>query len=58
MSEQCLDQHLQDITKLQVIDDRGKCYMKHFRSTETVRYKLEDDGKTLTMYVLHGDHNE
>ena len=58
MPEQCLDQHLKDITKLQVIDDRGKCYMKHFRSTEIVSYKLEDDGKTLTMYVLHGDHNE
>jgi hypothetical protein len=42
---------MQGVTRLEVIDDTGRAYVKHLDNTDFIDYNLQDDDKTLKIFV-------
>ena len=42
---------IQGVTRVEVIDDKGRSYTKRLKESETVSYSLQDDGKTLKIFI-------
>lgn len=42
---------LTKVTRVEVIDNKGRAYTKY--NVESVYYQLQDDGKTLKMFVQY-----
>jgi len=54
---------LAKVNRLEVIDEDGRSYTRHFRTGESLRYDFQDDGGTLKIFVdtddnLVRDHQE
>lgn len=41
---------LEDVTRIELIDESGSAYVRH---NVAVSYSLQDDGKTLKVFVEH-----
>ena len=39
------------VNRLEVIDDKGRSYTKYLKDDERVRYELQDDDKTLKVFI-------
>lgn len=39
------------VNRLEVIDDKGRSYTKYLKDDERVRYMLQDDNKTLKVFI-------
>jgi hypothetical protein len=44
-------QAMRGINRLEVIDDTGRAYTKYLKDDERVRYSLQDDNRTLKVFI-------
>jgi hypothetical protein len=44
-------QAMRGVNRLEVIDDTGRAYTKYLKDDEAVRYSLQDDNRTLKVFV-------
>ncbi len=42
---------LNDVNRVEVIDQTGRAYTHYLRETESVRYSLQDDNRTLKIFI-------
>lgn len=42
---------MQSVTRVEVIDDKGRSYTKYLDESESVCYSLQDDDKTLKIFI-------
>lgn len=42
---------LERVTRVEVIDDTGRAYVKYLEEGEGVGYMLQDDGRTLKVFI-------
>ena len=42
---------LRKVSRLEVIDETGRGYVRYFKEGEHLRYDFQDDGRTLKMFV-------
>lgn len=42
---------MNDINRLEVIDKNGRAYTHHFSGNEKVRYSLQDNNRTLKIFI-------
>ena len=47
---------LAKVNRLEVIDEDGRSYTRHFQEGESLRYDFQDDGATLKIFVDTPDH--
>lgn len=40
-----------DVNRVEVIDQTGRAYTHYLRETESVRYSLQDDNRTLKIFI-------
>ena len=45
-------QKMRRVNRLEVIDDAGRAYTKYLEDDERVRYELQDDDRTLKVFVI------
>jgi|SRR6056300_84472 hypothetical protein len=48
-------QKMRVVTRFEVIDEEGRSYTKYLKENERVDFSLQDDDRTLKLFV--GDHN-
>ena len=54
-------QAMKRVTRLEVIDDKGRALVKYLKEDERPRYCLQDDNRTLKVFiekVTRGEYNE
>ena len=56
MAIELAQEKLTKVNRLEVIDEDGRSYTRHFRSGESLRYDFQDDGATLKIFVDTPDH--
>ena len=39
------------VTRFEVIDDSGRAYVKYLKEGEGIAYVLQDDGRTLKVFI-------
>ena len=44
-------QRMKGVNRFEVIDDTGRAYTKYLKDDERVRYQLQDDDKTLKVFI-------
>jgi hypothetical protein len=44
-------QAMRGVNRLEVIDDTGRAYTKYLKDDERVRYMLQDDNRTLKVFI-------
>tara|TARA_R110000772_G_scaffold53748_2_gene122870 strand:- start:7157 stop:7444 length:288 start_codon:yes stop_codon:yes gene_type:complete len=49
---------MRDVNRFEVIDDTGRAYTKYLKEGERVRYMLQDDNRTLKVFIDHLDIKE
>jgi len=42
---------MKQVTRLEVIDDTGRAYTKYLKDGESVQYSLQDDNRTLKVFI-------
>jgi len=47
--------HMKNITRFEVIDDSGRAYVNHLDKSEDIKYILQDDNKTLKVFITNND---
>jgi hypothetical protein len=40
-----------EVTRVEVIDEDGRSYTKYLDTNQTVCYSIQDDGKTLKVFI-------
>ena len=48
-------QRMKSVTRLEVIDETGRAYVRYLKEDERLQYQLQDDSQTLKIFV--GAHN-
>lgn len=43
--------HMRSVNRVEVIDDTGRAYTKYLKDDEGVKYSLQDDNKTLKVFI-------
>jgi hypothetical protein len=44
-------QRMKGVTRFEVIDDTGRAYTKYLKDGERVKYSLQDDDRTLKVFI-------
>jgi hypothetical protein len=44
-------QAMRGVNRFEVIDDKGRSYTKYLKDDERVRYMLQDDNRTLKVFI-------
>lgn len=44
-------QNMHEVNRIEVIDGTGRAYVKYLDKDEKVRYNLQDDNKTLKVFI-------
>ena len=39
------------VNRFEVIDDTGRAYVKYLKDDEVIKYSLQDDNKTLKVFI-------
>lgn len=47
---------LHKVTRLEVIDETGRGYVRYFKPGEHLQYQFQDDGQTLKIFVSTHDY--
>ena len=42
---------MKSVTRFEVIDDTGRAYVKYLKDDEGIKYSLQDDNKTLKVFI-------
>ena len=42
---------MKNVTRLEVIDENGRGYVKYLSKNQKVRYSLQDDNRTLKIFI-------
>ena len=50
MSEDLLAK-MKSVTRFEVIDDTGRAYVKYLKDDEGIKYSLQDDDRTLKVFI-------
>lgn len=53
--ESMSEEKLHKVTRLEVIDETGRGYVRYFKPGEHLQYQFQDDGQTLKIFV--GEHD-
>ena len=56
MAIELAQEKLAKVDRLEVIDEDGRSYTRHFQPGESLRYDFQDDGSTLKIFVDTPDH--
>ena len=56
MAIEVAKEKLAKVNRLEVIDEDGRSYTRHFRSGESLRYDFQDDETTLKIFVDTADN--
>lgn len=44
-------QAMKNVTRFEVIDDKGRTYVKYLKGDERIKYSLQDDDRTLKVFI-------
>jgi len=44
-------QAMKNVTRFEVIDDKGRTYVKYLKDDEGIKYSLQDDDRTLKVFI-------
>ena len=44
-------QAMKNVTRVEVIDDKGRTYVKYLKDDEGIKYSLQDDDRTLKVFI-------
>jgi len=42
---------MKNVTRFEVIDDKGRTYVKYLKDNEVIKYSLQDDDRTLKVFI-------
>ncbi len=42
---------MKNVTRFEVIDDKGRTYVKYLKDSEVIKYSLQDDDRTLKVFI-------
>ena len=42
---------MKSVNRFEVIDDTGRAYVKYLKKDEGIKYSLQDDNKTLKVFI-------
>jgi len=42
---------MKNVTRFEVIDDKGRTYVKYLKDDEVIKYSLQDDDRTLKVFI-------
>jgi len=55
MAIELAEEKLRKVSRLEVIDETGRGYVRYFKEGEHLEYQFQDDGQTLKIFV--GKHD-
>jgi len=55
MAIELAEEKLKKVSRLEVIDETGRGYVRYFKEGERLQYSFQDDGQTLKIFV--SEHN-
>ena len=55
MALELAEEKLHKVTRLEVIDETGRGYVRYFKPGEHLQYQFQDDGQTLKIFVSTHD---
>ena len=57
MTERDTLEAMNNITRLEVIDQTGRAYVHYLDEKESVQYSLQDDNRTLKIFIGSNEHD-
>ena len=49
------DKDLESVNRVEVVDGTGRAYVKYLKQGEVVRYSMQDENRTLKLFIQQED---